>query len=277
MLGRYEVLISTNNTVKKGCNHWYSNIDKDKYYTVLTDDIDSYLSCLFLKKKFGLEVGGFYDFESLYVNSELTKGKEPIYVDCDVVKGLAFGNHVTGIKNKDCYNLNNTITEENYTDKFAGSTFMTLLSLYDVDLSKVPVDYLIFFLTVDVWFKQYYCFRDKWDYWTKVMGFEDLTEVITTYGMTLNDYYMLIHDYSINNSIHILGYEGNYDLFFNLDYEGIKKDFGLDIPKPTYKFDKVIADFRIGRGDSQSLNKKKDSLFSDAMTYCGRYCYSFVF
>ena len=92
-------------TIKKSFGDWYKYIDKSKYYTVLTDDIDSYLSCLFLKKKFGIEIGGFYDFKSLYVNSEEVEGKQPIYIDGDVTTGYAFGNHVTAIHNPDCIKL----------------------------------------------------------------------------------------------------------------------------------------------------------------------------
>ena len=111
-------------SMKEKFGEWYLNIDKDKYYLVLTNDIDSYLSCLYLKALFGVEIGGFYDFEALYINSEITKGKEPIYVDADINSGLAFGNHVTALSNPDCINLNQGIKQNNYTDKYAGSTLM---------------------------------------------------------------------------------------------------------------------------------------------------------
>lgn len=166
-------------TIKKSFGDWYKYIDKSKYYTVLTDDIDSYLSCLFLKKKFGIEIGGFYDFKSLYVNSEEVEGKQPIYIDGDVTTGYAFGNHVTAIHNPDCINLNKDITSKTYSEKFAGSTFMTLLSLYDYDLTRCNEDKIFFYLMIDVWFKQYFKYRSKWDKWVNIMEMEYLNDIIS--------------------------------------------------------------------------------------------------
>lgn len=262
--------------VKEQYSDWYKNIDKNKYYLVLSNDIDSYLSCLFLKKKFGVEIGGFYDFEALYINSKLTEGKEPIYVDADIMDGLAFGNHPTALKNKNTINLNCNISEKNYTDKFAGSTLMTLYSLYDVDLRKYAPYKIQLLLTVDVWFKQFFRFRDKWDYWTKQMGMEYLTDIITEYDMTEEAYYNTLIDYGFNRDIHIYGWEGNYDLGFNLDYDALKEDLNITIPKPTCTFDKKILDLHIGQGDYFKLKNKKDRIFSNAMTYKGQYRYSYI-
>ena len=42
---------------------WCKDLDPKQYYLVLTDDADSLLSAQRLKTKFGLEIGGFYDFK----------------------------------------------------------------------------------------------------------------------------------------------------------------------------------------------------------------------
>lgn len=260
-----------NSALKESFGDWYKNIDKDKYYTVLSNDIDSYLSCLFLKKKFGVEIGGFYDFESLYVNTEATEGKEPIYVDADITSGYAFGNHVTSIHNHDCINLNQHIGTDNYTDKFAGSTLMTLFSLYDMDLTKYRREKIYLLLTIDVWFKQYFCYRSKWDYWVQAMGMEYLTEIVS--DLEMETYYDVLLGYKLDRDITMMP-DGT--LFFPIDYQGIKEDFNLNIPEPDYVFDTKALDLKIGQGDLYHMYKRKDRIFSNAMTYKGKVRYSFI-
>lgn len=259
------------NEIRNSFCDWYKDIDKEKYYTVLTNDLDSYLSCSFLKKKFGVKIGGFYDFEALYVNKELTEGKEPIYVDADVTKGCAFGNHVTGLRNHDCINLNSGIKINNYTDKYAGSTLFTLYSLYDFDLRDFPKYKIQLLLTTDVWFKQYFRFRNKWDYWVEVMGMEYLTDIISEYSS--QDYYDVLLGYKLNSEIKIMP-DGT--LFFPIDYEGIKEDFGMTIPKNDIVFDTKVLDLKIENGCLYKMYQKKDSIFSNAMTFKDSLCYSYI-
>lgn len=257
--------------IRNSFGDWYTDIDKEKYYTVLTNDIDSYLSCSFLKKKFGVEIGGFYDFEALYVNKELTEGKEPIYVDADVAKGCAFGNHVTGLRNRDCINLNSGIKISNYTDKYAGSTLFTLYSLYDFDLREFHKYKIQLLLTIDVWFKQYFCFRSKWDYWVEAMGMEYLTDIISEFSS--QDYYDVLIDYKLNSKIQIMP-DGT--LFFPLNYKGIKEDFGMNILEPECVFDTKVRALSISSGNLYKMYQKKDRIFSNAMTYKDQLCYSFI-
>lgn len=255
-------------TIKKSFGDWYKYIDKSKYYTVLTDDIDSYLSCLFLKKKFGIEIGGFYDFKSLYVNSEEVEGKQPIYIDGDVTTGYAFGNHVTAIYNPDCINLNKDITSKTYSEKFAGSTFMTLLSLYDYDLTRCNEDKIFFYLMIDVWFKQYFKYRSKWDKWVNIMEMEYLNDIISYF--TIEDYYDFLRQYRLNSKISICEEDGT--LIFSLPYEKIKNDFGLIIPEPKQVFDTKVLDLSIVQTPLFDFfrSRKKDNakpVFSNAMTF----------
>jgi len=257
--------------VKKHFGDWYKDIDKEKYYLVLTNDIDSYLSCLYLKKKFGVQIGGFYDFKALYINSEISKGKDPIYVDGDTVNGYAFGNHVTGIRNKDCVNLNCKINTSNYNMKYAGSTLLTLYSLYNEDLRKHPKYQIQLLLTIDVWFKQYFCYRDKWDFWVKMMGMEYLTDIISEYD--IDDYYSSLIEMGLNAKIEILP-DGSID--FPINYDGIKNNFNLSIPKPDCSFDMKILDLHTWNGFLQGMLTRDEKIFSNAMTYKNKMSYSYI-
>lgn len=260
-------------SMKEKFGDWYNHIDKDKHYLVLTNDIDSYLSCLFLHKKFGVEIGGFYDFEALYINSNITEGKEPIYVDADINSGLAFGNHVTALRNPDCINLNKGISQINYTDKYAGSTLMTLYSLYDKDLSRVNELKVLILLTVDVWFKQYFRYRSKWDKWVEVMGMEYLTELFD--GLEEQDMYDALLFCGFNRNITI---REDGTLFFPINYKGIKEEYGMTIPEPTQVFDTKIQTLKVAQGDLYSILKKRKTatIFSNAMIFNDKVRYSYI-
>ena len=250
--------------------NWHYKIDKEKYYLVLTDDIDSYLSCLYLQKKFGVQIGAFYDFTAMYENKDITKGKEPIYVDCDVVNGKAFGNHVTGIKNQQCINLNNNISEIAYYSKYAGSTLFTLFSLYDEDLSVFDDEQIKLLLCVDVWFKQYFNYRDKWDIWVSKMDLKYLSNIICQ--NEIEDYYNAIIDYKINSKIVI---DSDGVLIFPIEYEKIKEDFGLLIKKPELKFETKVKEFSTNRSSAEYMRRFVENVFSNAMIYKGKAIYSY--
>lgn len=260
-------------SMKDKFSDWYKHIDKNKHYLVLTNDVDSYFSCLFLHNRFGVEIGGFYDFEALYINSNITEGKEPIYVDADINSGLAFGNHVTALRNPDCINLNKVINQTNYTDKYAGSTLMTLYSLYNKDLTKLRKKKVLMLLTVDVWFKQFFHYRSKWDQWVKVMEMEYLTEMFD--GLEEQDMYDALLFCGFNKHITI---REDGTLFFPLNYEGIKEEFDLTIPKPTQVFDTKIQTLKVAQGDLYSILKKRKTaiIFSNAMIFYDKVRYSYI-
>ena len=43
---------------------WWTEINPEDYYLVLTDDVDSLFSTKRLNTLFGVDIGGFYDFHS---------------------------------------------------------------------------------------------------------------------------------------------------------------------------------------------------------------------
>lgn len=250
---------------------WYASMDSDKYFLVLSDDIDSYLSCLFLRKKFGIEIGGFYDFKNLYKNSKVaTKGKQPIYIDTDVCNGFAFGNHVTAFRNENCINFNNDIGRGNYTSKFAGSTLITLLWFYDYDLKHKDHDKIRFFTMIDSWQKQFFKFRKQWDRWVKELEIEYMTDIV---GAKNEEWYEAKRDSCGLTGKIIIQDDGTLD-YTTINFESIKKEFGITVPKLDLKFDKKIGTFEIynsniSRGISDEIKQFYDNgkLFSNAMTY----------
>ena len=250
---------------------WWKYLNSEKYYLVETNDIDSYLSCRYLRHKTGVRIGGFYDFKTLYLNSQIAQNKEPIYVDCDVTKGKAFGNHVTSIRNPDCINLNSPIATENYNQKYAGSTLFTLFSLFGEDLSKNSSEFLQVMLTVDVWFKQYFNFRQQWDYWTKVMQIEPLTNIVSQFDKQY--FYDLLIKYRLNAAVEI---DTAGRIHFNMDYDGISENYGLIIPKPTETFDIVRFEFTTKSGSPEQVFLDSN-VFSNAQIYKNKALYSVIY
>lgn len=150
---------------------WY-NDKTNKYHTILTDDIDSLLSCAILKQVMGWNIEEVFLLKQVANYSDIpidvsAKTKhatvtEEIGVDFAKYKGKCFDNHITRFSNKDYKNeesinpnLMEDVTKKNYTEKYAGSTVLLLWSLYG--LSKDMTDEaMMILLTIDSSFLGYY-------------------------------------------------------------------------------------------------------------------------
>lgn len=119
---------------------WTQEITKD-YFLVLTDDLDSLFTTAILNLLFGCRIGYFYDFHRLYKIDESIDKTKIIGCDLAVESSIkTFCNHVTRIHRDDevnplSANLNNFIgihaKSKQYFNKYAGSTAIMVLSLYD--------------------------------------------------------------------------------------------------------------------------------------------------
>lgn len=188
-------------------NAWYDPQilpnHSNQYYLVLTNDVDSLVSCKYLNEKFGIPIGGFFDFETWLEDSSITKGKQPIFVDCDLKYGKCFGNHASIFYNRECFNLNNW--ENEYRGKFAGSTIITLLGLYESEVKEhIPQNKLLFYLLIDGFYSQYFYWKFSWAYWTNFIGFQELNDVVKKYSKkeldNLNSMYMLTKKIKVYNN-----------------------------------------------------------------------------
>lgn len=112
---------------------WWTEINPEDYYLVLTDDVDSLFSCKRLNTLFGVEIGGFYDFNSgLWLNEEkIDHGwKTPIFVDLSVGQDqLCFDNHRTFLNNPNRVNPNN-FHNGRFNEKYNFGTLALVCALY---------------------------------------------------------------------------------------------------------------------------------------------------
>ena len=184
---------------------WYKNIDKDKYYMVLSNDFDSYYSCKILHQLFGLQIGGYFDLNNgLYLNKERTQGKEPIYVDLSITHGKCFDNHMTFIKNPECINPN-IINHSGYYHKYNGGTLPFLISLYERDLSKYSDKQLTAMIAIDAWDAGYYKYNGKFkDVTIKWMKLFEIDKYLLSILQEHEDrqyFFDFINQYHLNEKI----------------------------------------------------------------------------
>lgn len=182
---------------------WYRDIDKNKNYLVLSNDFDSYYSCVILHQLFGVQIGGYFSLnDGLYLNPERSKGKEPIYVDLSITNGKCFDNHMTFIKNPECINPN--ILKPDYYHKYNGSTLSFLCALYGRDLSTYSEKQLNTMIAIDGWFAGYYKyngrFRNVTMNWMKLFEVDKYLLPILEQHDT-QYFYDCINHYHINEKI----------------------------------------------------------------------------
>lgn len=154
---------------------WYKDINPKENYLVMTNDFDSYYSCKTVMRNTGLEIGGYYSFEKgLYLNKEITQGKEPVYVDLSIVEGKTFDNHFTCLHNAQAINPN--VLTNTYYKKYNGSTLALVCSLYGKDISQLSEKSLATLLCIDGWHKGYYNkggrYKDINIYWYEMLGMD---------------------------------------------------------------------------------------------------------
>jgi len=192
---------------------WYLDlqIHPENYYLVLTDDMDSFYSCRFLSKRFGIKIGGFYKFgEGVYLTEDAkNSNKQPIYVDCSVVKDgvMCFDNHRCVLTNHMVINpnlINDRWDDYGYSGKYCGGTLMFLCALYCGDyFSELEKEFM---LAVDSFFVGWYRadgrFREVNETWLDLLEMPDLRRILNEHDYKY--FQNLIAKYQLKEKIDII-------------------------------------------------------------------------
>jgi hypothetical protein len=244
---------------------WYKEIDKDKNYLVLTDDFDSYFSCVELIKMFGIRIGGYYGFDSgLWINKERTQGKEPIFIDLAKISGKTFDNHYTFMKNPESINPN--VNVSTYYRKFNGSTFALICALYDIDLSRKSENYLTKSLCIDGWYSGYYNdggrYKDVNIDWMDALGMNHfLLPILKSHDKQYFDDFA--KQYGLKEKINI-----SDDGYLHCEVD-------VKLPKCQFELVQPVTQKRVTKSEAEFIySKDKDTIFTGAETYLNRYSIS---
>lgn len=148
-------------------NEWIDSTDE--YGLILTDDLDSLLSCAILKNVKGWNIEQAYIFKA---NKPIVKSKdaqlydylgtikdathESIGVDLALTAGKCFDNHLTQFSysekiNSQAINLNRVqnIYRQNYSKKYNLSTVLLLWSLYDLPKERLSDELMMLLIAID--------------------------------------------------------------------------------------------------------------------------------
>lgn len=215
---------------------------------ILTDDIDSLMSCIVLNKLKGYEIRYFYD-------CSYTKNSQAIYTDVNIntnvnvneIVGVDFAlegfktwdNHVTRISSNDpcntlSANLNNCITMNSYYSKYLVSTFFTICWYYNIDFMKWTTEQLLILCCVD---GMYYPFKEENKRYRptarrhfKELGVEFLSDFIQC---NIKDIIEIENDLHLKDKI-IVNDKGY--LITNIDLWWISKIFNISVELPKNQF-----------------------------------------
>lgn len=257
--------------------------DTVKHYTLcLSNDLDSLLSCIFLKLFKGYDISHFYTFNAIgEIEGHNSSPQSLIGVDIALEFGRCWDNHITMLNRNDSVNeqsanLNaiNKISRSNYFTKYCGSTLLQILSYYSYDLSQFSEEALMILMCIDSSFLPFYTsFKDTGTYYMQeILQFPELVEL--TERHTQSEFEQLNRKYNLKAPITLKkGY-----LETKIDLASLSEVFSMPISLPTSGF-KLLEEFE---EDGQSLTRgfygasKPTGLFSIAVTNRDYYRYSKV-
>ena len=255
---------------------------------VLSNDLDSFVSCAVLSKVKGWKIRYFYDFNNLYKSDKVKEDKDKrVWVDVAIMNGeKAFDNHLSyvtmdEVRDSLTINPNNMcwITKDCYTDKYCGSTALLLWSLYDLPLPETEEGKMLL-LAIDSTYYGYWSpnykdkFRDRNKYFLcDVFGMEELYKVQERH--TYEEFQEIKNKYNINKPI-TWGEDGK--LHTELDIDVIGEALGIELN--VVEDDEFIlwTKYKIINNNVYGIKKVSDiskkDIFSLAFTYSNKVRYS---
>jgi len=270
--------------------------DKESNYElIMSDDVDSLMCYIFQNRVFNREVKYFMDMSShkayqSYDKTVTRDGKQILYSSEDAsfkkskILGLDFSinndikswdNHVVKISKNDNYNnlsanLNIAldISSNNYTNKAIVSSFLTMLSYYEVDISKWDKDQLAILCAID---GVYYPFLNPKFASTGKHNLELLDYGFLGDFIKENINYIKEVEQKLNlknGKIWVNKESGLLET--NINLEELSNLFGISIELPQNKFNGRKLEFKskiFNFADNQDKVSFNKEIFNFALTY----------
>lgn len=217
---------------------WYK--DTKKYDLILSDDIDSLLSCTVINQAKNWNIEYFYNFESM--NTTKNGINEKVGVDIALCNGKTFDNHVVMFHIGDKVNpesINPNIINKsrrcNYSTKYCGSTLLLVWSLYNRPLPKSEVGKMIL-LAIDSTYKGFYSGNPAFEkankyYLCDMLGLDELYECQKRHKTS--EFIDLFKKFDLNSKITI---SDKGILSTNLRLDEISEEIELELQLPTDTF-----------------------------------------
>lgn len=259
---------------------WVNETERGKFNLYMSNDLDSLLSCLYLKQIKGYEVTRFYDFYNIYETQH--NNKEFIGVDMALEQGKVWDNHITrlnrmDIANPESANINSVsdINRKNYRTKYAGSTVLQILSYYNIPLPQSREGKLIL-LAIDSSYMGYYNsdFKDVCLNWLEQLELYELIDILKS-GTSINEFKRVKKQYNLGSvirvnengkletEINVAAMQGLFEFPLNLSAERFTR---------THTFE-VTGSWTMGKYDNNGKDEIRD-LYSIALTSKDKFKYT---
>lgn len=260
---------------------WYK--EKEDCDLILTDDIDSLLSCAILEHVKGWHIeqvmlfkaNGISEIRKDYLGATTNATNNAIGVDLALANGKCFDNHVTRMTYEDIgnplsINPNNVreVYRGNYFKKYAASTVLLLWSLYDLPKTGLSDELMMVLLAIDSGYMGYYndFFREHLRYYlVDMLDLPEFYECLSRH--TKDEFEKVAKKYRLKEKIimrkGLLQTEINIGLINVL----LARYTDVEIVLPTVKFAKKKVFKDIGMGVEGRSNGRIKEILSDAYCY----------
>lgn len=238
---------------------------------IMTNDIDSIVSCAIGKAVFGYEVNQYYSFSKLY-QKDLEDTRETIGVDLAIKTGKTYDNHLTkfygtSISNPESANINSIlkVSTENYTDKFAMSTAIMMWSLYDLPL-PTSLEGKLILLAIDSGFKGHYDkrFNAVHTQYLELLGFTELVDILNEFDVSVFE--RITRKLKEQDDRVYRRKTGELYTYLNLDNTSKHLGIRLEIPSGQFSIVQEFTNERFSTSDTHDL-MKNNNVFSYALTH----------
>lgn len=271
-----------NTLYKNKLPKWYTS-EVTQYDIILSDDIDSLASCMVIKQAKDWNIEYFYTFDGM---GETKNAKnEKVGVDIALCNGKTFDNHVVMFTREDDFNeesINLNVAERinrgRYSNKYCGSTLLTVWSLFDLPLPESEEGKMIL-LAIDSTYKGFYSTSSEFNkankyYLCNVLELDELYECQKRHKAY--EFMDIKKKYNLMDKITHL--KGVLDTTIKL--EEVSKEIGLKLILPTstfYKYGLYETHEDVLQSNtrwSMNITDLPEVPFSLALTKCDKVKYS---
>lgn len=271
-----------NTQYKNKLPKWYTS-EVTQYDTILSDDIDSLASCMVIKQAKNWNIEYFYTFDGM--GATKNNKNEKVGVDIALCNGKTFDNHVVIFTREDDFNeesINLNVAERinrgRYSNKYCGSTLLTVWSLFDLPLPESEEGKMIL-LAIDSSYKGYFSSNSEFVkankyYLCNVLELDELYECQKRHKAY--EFKDIMKKYNLSDKI--THHKGILDTTIKL--EEVSKEIGLELTLPTSTFFKY-GEYETHKKElpsntrwSMDIKDLPDVPFSLALTFCDTVKYS---